>query len=830
LTATPSNGWVFLNWNGTVTNYTQTGDTNSPLGIRVASSVIYVANFAQVENGFVYTVISPKGTPEAEIIGYNGKKTDNIVVPSVIGGLAVTVIGGGAFWWQHFGKITIPSSVESIEAGSVDAGTLDLSALGDAVGWVVEAGAGAEIGEVLLGVGVSIAAIAYLTDIFENLETVQVTASPDSGGNPSGNGLYTAGTTAYLEADPNHGWRFISWSDGNTDKSHSVPVPNHSVTYTATYIQLSTITSVPNPANAGTASGSGTYDVGISVPLTATASPGWRFSSWNDGNTNSSRIVVVPDQSTTYTATFVQLSSLTCLVNPTNAGTASGSGIYDVGFTVPLVATAYSGWRFTNWNDGTTLNPYPVRVALQDTTYTANFVRASTLTVLANPTNAASVAILPGSYSPGDTNFTLPVSSSNSWMFVGTYDVGAAVTLVAVTNAGWLFVAWSDGTTNNPYPITVPNQDSTYIAQFVELSTVTGVANPTNAGTVKGGGVYAAGTKVWLTAEPTEEEGEEIEWRFIKWNDGTTNNPYQITVPSGDITYTADFQEMVKVEGEADPGYGGSISGNGFYPVNTLVTLTATPFSGWRFAGWFWEDSNTNTPSIVVPAQPVTKPLSYKAEFVQTILVTGLANPTNAGSVAGGKLYDLDDTNITLTATASNNWMFVQWNDGATNNPYTIPPITVTNLISITYTASFAAAATITVSANPNIGGSVTGGGTYLSGTSTPLTAVATNGWRFIAWNDGTTNNPYRITVPATNLTYTANFTASSPPIITTSVSGNTLTLAWPSDHLGWILQAQTNDLISTNWFDLPGTGAANWLAFPINPANPAVFYRLRQP
>ena len=542
LTATPSNGWVFLNWNGTVTNYVQTGDTNNPLEIRVASSVTYVANFAQVENGFVYTVINPKGTPEAQIIGYTGPKTDNIVVPSVIGGLAVTVIGSGAFWWNSFSKITVPGCVETIEAGSMDVGVVEfLAGAAEGACVAIEAGAFAEMGEILLGIGVSALLIDYLAEMFKYLEQVQVIAAPTGGGNPTGSGLYTAGTTARLEANPNQGWRFTSWSDGNTNRSHTVPVPEHDVTYTANYVQL---------------------------------------------------------------------------------------------------------------------------------------------------------------------------------------------------------------------------------------STVTGLANPTNAGTVTGGGTYEVGTKVWLTAVPAEETGTGTEWEFRHWNDGTTNNPYQITVPNYDVTYTATFEEMVEVEPEAEPTWGGYVTGKGTYPVGTEVWLVATPFSGWRFAGWFWENGSTNIPSIPVWAYPLTKPLSYRAEFVQTIQVNGLANPTNAGSVAGSGVYDLDDTNITLTATASNNWMFVGWNDGTTNSPYTIPPVTVTNLISITYMASFAAAATITVSANPNVGGSVTGGGTYLAGTSTPLTAVATNGWLFTGWNDGTTNSPYHITVPTTNTTYTANFTASSPPIITTSVSG----------------------------------------------------------
>ena len=53
---------------------------------------------------------------------------------------------------------------------------------------------------------------------------------------------------------------------------------------------------------------------------------------------------------------------------------------------------------------------------------------------------------------------------------------------------------------------------------------------------------------------------------------------------------------------------------------------------------------------------------------------------------------------------------------------------------------------------------------------------------------------------------------ANNPTNITFSVSGNTLTLSWPSDHLGWILQSQTNSInagLSANWFDVIGSGSS---------------------
>jgi 4-phytase/acid phosphatase len=71
-------------------------------------------------------------------------------------------------------------------------------------------------------------------------------------------------------------------------------------------------------------------------------------------------------------------------------------------------------------------------------------------------------------------------------------------------------------------------------------------------------------------------------------------------------------------------------------------------------------------------------------------------------------------------------------------------------------------------------------------------------------------------------------YTTDNPTNITASVSSKTLTIAWPANHIGWILQAKTNDLSSGQWFDLPGSDVVNAVVIPINPANTSVFYRLR--
>ena len=72
-----------------------------------------------------------------------------------------------------------------------------------------------------------------------------------------------------------------------------------------------------------------------------------------------------------------------------------------------------------------------------------------------------------------------------------------------------------------------------------------------------------------------------------------------------------------------------------------------------------------------------------------------------------------------------------------------------------------------------------------------------------------------------------------TPTNITTSVSGNTLTLSWPADHTGWRLQSQTNTLnagLGTVWTDIPGTATSNTYNATLDPANGTVFYRMVYP
>lgn len=95
---------------------------------------------------------------------------------------------------------------------------------------------------------------------------------------------------------------------------------------------------------------------------------------------------------------------------------------------------------------------------------------------------------------------------------------------------------------------------------------------------------------------------------------------------------------------------------------------------------------------------------------------------------------------------------------------------------------------------------------------------------------NSTTSSPY---ITGSGSVMVGSVIASNPTNITFSVTGNTLKLTWPGDHLGWILQAQTNGLgtgLSNNWFDVSGSSSATNANITVSPASPSVFYRLRHP
>jgi hypothetical protein len=165
----------------------------------------------------------------------------------------------------------------------------------------------------------------------------------------------------------------------------------------------------------------------------------------------------------------------------------------------------------------------------------------------------------------------------------------------------------------------------------------------------------------------------------------------------------------------------------------------------------------------------------------------------------------------------------------------TLNPLFTTNILNY--------AATNVYANNPV---TVTASGTDLNASL----QLSFNGGAYAPLTNGMVSMPQTLVLPtntvavkvtsadnSTNRTYTVNVTLQpnlAPAKLTNSVSGNTLTLTWPADHLGWHLQMQTNTLgagLKTNaWLTIPGTDQITQTNVSIIKTNPTVYFRMTYP
>ncbi len=148
----------------------------------------------------------------------------------------------------------------------------------------------------------------------------------------------------------------------------------------------------------------------------------------------------------------------------------------------------------------------------------------------------------------------------------------------------------------------VKNASGTYSVKKIAFRVVL-ESNPQNAGILAGGGDYAEGETVTITAEPVGG------YRFLGWydkdgNELTADTTY--TVPAGtigEVTYTAKYvgnenrNLTVNVgQGTVTAQYGSQTKTwkadqtNRQFLIGTKFTLTANPYSGFEFLYWVNKD------------------------------------------------------------------------------------------------------------------------------------------------------------------------------------------------------------------------------------------------
>ena len=101
---------------------------------------------------------------------------------------------------------------------------------------------------------------------------------------------------------------------------------------------------------------------------------------------------------------------------------------------------------------------------------------------------------------------------------------------------------------------------------------------------------------------------------------------------------------------------------------------------------------------------------------------------------------------------------------------------------------------TVTVKANNDAWGTVTGEGTYADQATATIAATPAQGYQFVKWDDGVKDNPRIITVTA-NVTYTAIFEAIPNPGVKVAFNGsnweaNSIQAAYYTDYGIWDVYA----------------------------------------
>ncbi len=119
------------------------------------------------------------------------------------------------------------------------------------------------------------------------------------------------------------------------------------------------ITATANPAEGGTVSGGGTYELGDNCTLTATPNTGYTFTNWKKGNTvvsTNTTYTFEVTESTTYTATFTAIPQYTVTIapNPVEGGTVAFGGR---GNRDDIVYDFEDGWQGWTTFQGNTTSP-----------------------------------------------------------------------------------------------------------------------------------------------------------------------------------------------------------------------------------------------------------------------------------------------------------------------------------------------------------------------------------------------------------------------------------------------------------------------------------------
>ena len=627
-----------------------------------------------------------------------------------------------------------------------------------------------------------------------------LTLQANSGGLVSGEGNYTYGASAAILATPDQNHSFVHWTGAGVADS---TLPSTSVAMTsdrnvsAVFAILSR-SLVVNVNGNGSATGSGGYDHGSVVNLTATPQVGHRFVNWSGSpvaDASSATTTVTLSADTNLTANFLPIAyQLT--VNANGSGSVTGTGAYDYGELAAVGATADNGFYFTGWTGEGIVD--------------ANSSSTS-VSVTENRSVTAHFAAIPANQFVLQT-FADPAEGGSTGGG-GIYAAGTVIGIRATPAPGNHFLGWtvSGGTLSLPL-----SQESASVtldqgsnananAHFTPLISRIGLA-ASSGGSVSGEGNFTSGQTTSITATPDANH------TFSSWETGgvltfpvtvssrqydASLNAYQVGGrESPPLVLARGHQYSFALDGVgtgAHPFYfstnssgGGSayldeyLTGvTGSRNTQGSATLTVdegTPGTlyyhcgvhagmGNRItivdAGPLLADANASSTLVDANASFALKAL-FSLASRQLTVSAGLG-----GTVAGSGSYSHGSL-AAITATPAAGYAFSSWSgEGVTEVNSSSTTVTMTNDLALT--ANFETAThLLTLSATPAQGGSVVGGGSFAHGQVASISAIPATGYSFTGWQGGVTDENASST--SVSMTSPLSVTATFAPLSRTLV------------------------------------------------------------
>ena len=398
-----------------------------------------------------------------------------------------------------------------------------------------------------------------------------------------------------------------------------------------------------NPVEGGTTNINGEENVvhkyvpnGYELPLAAVPAVGYHFVSWTDGTSE----VETAEYTKTISGTKGDVIALTAnfakdtyTINVSTNGTGGSAMIgtetsttVEHGASVTINAVANDGYKFSGWYNGEEFVSAEANYTFTVTShinYTARFEEEAGETPT---THAIHIVTVDANGNTLANNATGPVKAvinigGSDWVTDKDFDNGATAYLVATSDfnqSAYLFDGWYKNgvlvSMKSEITVTV-TEAVTYQARFVKGCVVTLASDNKSWGYPNmitypdGSPVVGAATELKAVVKPNEEVLISITpsygFRVANWTDkdgnevaGKNANSFILEI-TGDNKYTAHIERATYTlsvstqqgtMGEVKAEFGTASGTSVLVGHNMTATITATPYTGYKFVEWTTTD------------------------------------------------------------------------------------------------------------------------------------------------------------------------------------------------------------------------------------------------